>query len=73
MRHWWSNEVTRNGWIWIALAVCLALILAAVYTPGLASVLALYHPDFEGWIVIVAASIVPVLLGPLVRIMVPAR
>lgn len=73
MRHWWSNEVTRNGWIWIALAVCLALILAAVYVPGLASVLALRHPGFAGWIVIAAASIVPVLLGPLVRIIVPAR
>ncbi len=73
MHHWISNEVTRNGWIWIALAICLALVLSAVYLPGLAAVLALHNPGIAGWAVIVAASIVPVLVGPLVRRAVPLR
>jgi Ca2+-transporting ATPase len=59
------NEITLNPWLWAALAVCLALILAAVYMPGLATVLQLAHPGARGWALILAMSLAPLALGPL--------
>jgi Ca2+-transporting ATPase len=61
-----NNEITRNVWVWIALLVCLILVLAAVYMPVLNEVLELSDPGARGWALIVAASVVPLLTGPLV-------
>jgi Ca2+-transporting ATPase len=57
------NAVTRNPYVWIASAVCTGLLLLAVYVPQLAGPLRLEAPDLEGWILIIAASIAPLLLG----------
>ena len=62
-----DNEITRNPWIWLALALCLALILAAIYVPVLSDVLQLYDPGFAGWSLILATSLIPLLLAPLVQ------
>ena len=62
-----DNEITRNVWIWLALLLCLLLILAAVYTPVLGAVLQLYNPGAEGWLVIGSCSLVPLLAAPLVN------
>jgi Ca2+-transporting ATPase len=59
------NEITTNPWIWGALALCLALVLAAVYQPTLAGVLHLAHPGAKGWMLIVAMSLLPLALAPL--------
>jgi Ca2+-transporting ATPase len=67
MRRWINNEITRNVWIWIALATCIVLVLAAVYMPLLSEVLSLTNPGFEGWWVIIIASLAPVVLAPFVR------
>ena len=67
LRRWINNEITRNVWIWIALATCLLLVLAAVYMPFLSEVLALTAPGVDGWTVIVTASLAPVVLAPFVR------
>lgn len=61
------NEVTRNGWIWAAIALCTALILAAIYTPLPSAVLDLQSPGTAGWAVILAMSLVPLIAAPLVR------
>lgn len=66
IRHVFSNEITRNIWIWIALAVCLGLVLAAVYTPILRDVLVLTHPGRSGWVVIMLSSVVPLLTAPVI-------
>jgi Ca2+-transporting ATPase len=69
-----DNEITRNPWIWAALALCLALVLAAIYVPVLSDVLRLKDPGVAGWALILAASLVPLLLAPLVhRMRPPAR
>ncbi len=62
--HWINNEITRNLWVWVALATCLALMLAAIYAPLLRDLLAVTTPDTDGWTLILVASIVPVLLAP---------
>jgi Ca2+-transporting ATPase len=62
-----DNEITRNPWIWLALGLCLALVLAAIYLPVLSNVLRLRDPGLEGWALILAASLVPLLLAPLVH------
>ncbi|MDH3267034.1 MAG: HAD-IC family P-type ATPase, partial [Gammaproteobacteria bacterium] len=61
-----DNEISRNLWVWIALAVCTALILAAVYVPLLGDVLRLADPGKVGWIVIGFASLVPLISAPVV-------
>lgn len=62
-----NNEIMRNGWIWAALAICLVLVLAAIYVPVLSHVLVLTDPGAAGWFLIIPASLVPLAAAPLVR------
>lgn len=39
-----DNEMNRNPYVWVAFGLCLALLLIAVYAPGLAGVLQLRAP-----------------------------
>ncbi|MBD3277846.1 MAG: HAD-IC family P-type ATPase, partial [Candidatus Aegiribacteria sp.] len=61
-----SNEITRNIYIWGALALCVLLLLAAVYFRGLSRVLSLSPPGASGWLLIISASLVPLLAGQLI-------
>ena len=54
------NTITRNRYMWAAVALCLALLGAAVYWPPLARVLHLAPPDAAQWGLIGAASVLPV-------------
>ena len=58
-----ANGITKNRYVWGALALCVLLLLAAVYTPGLAEVLRLNHPGLAGWLLAVGMSLVPWLVG----------
>ena len=58
-----SNDVTRNPYIWGALALCLGLIGLAHWLPSLANLLGLPYPGIEGLALSLAASLVPLLLG----------
>jgi Ca2+-transporting ATPase len=66
-RSFFDNEITKNIWIWVALGICLALVLLAVYTPLLSGLLELSDPGASGWLLIIVASTFPLLVGPLVR------
>lgn len=57
------NDVTRNPFIWIALGICIILILSAVYIPLLAGVLKVAVPSKEGWMVIIGMSFFPLAAG----------
>lgn len=57
------NEVVRNRFVWMALVLCVALLLAAVYLPGISSVLRLSDPDLTGWLTVIGMSLVPVVVG----------
>lgn len=58
-----KNDITKNGWVWGALAVCIVLTLIAVYVPPLAQVLDVVPPTLEQWEIVVAASLVPAVVG----------
>ncbi len=57
------NEIVENGWVWSALGLCLLLILSAVYVPGLASLLEVERLGWEGWTLVAAMSLLPLLVG----------
>jgi Ca2+-transporting ATPase len=62
------NDVTRNPFVWGALALCIGLLLIAVYLPVLSDVLDLVNPEKAGWSLIVVMSMVPLLIGQLVKV-----
>jgi Ca2+-transporting ATPase len=57
--------VVRNSYVWGALGLCTALLLAAVYVPAVAEVMSLAAPNPAGWALVVAASLVPLAAGQL--------
>lgn len=58
-----DNEVTRNPYVWGALALCLGLIGLAVWLPSLAGLLGLPDPGPQGLALSLAVSLAPLLLG----------
>jgi Ca2+-transporting ATPase len=62
-----KNEVTKNPFVWAALALCIALLLMALYIPPLAAALKLVIPSSEGWFLILAASAIPLAVGQLLK------
>lgn len=59
------NEVTRNPWVWGAIALCAVLILAGVYAPGLNDVLGVKPPDLLDWALVGGLSLIPLVIGRL--------
>ena len=59
----WNNDIVRNGWVWASVALCVALLLAAVYIPGLSTLLGARRPGLAGWACALSISFVPVVLG----------
>ena len=58
-----SNEVTRNGYVWGAIALCLGLIGFALWFPPLADLLGLPAPGRAGLALAGGASLLPLALG----------
>ncbi|MGI9416287.1 MAG: cation-translocating P-type ATPase [Geminicoccaceae bacterium] len=61
-----ANDVTRNGYVWAAIVLCLGLIAAALWLPGLAGLLRLPSPGAEGLVLAALLSFAPLLLGQIV-------
>lgn len=57
------NDITKNGWVWGALVLCVLLLLAAVYIPPLASLLTVSRLGLREWGIVLAASLTPAALG----------
>lgn len=57
------NEITANGWVWGALALCAGLLAIPPYVPFVAGVLQLVPPDAGMWTAILGFSLLPLLLG----------
>ena len=71
MRHQTSglfrNEITRNPWIWAALALCAGTAVTAVYVPSLSFMLHLAAPNIKMWGIVLIMSLMPLFLGITVR------
>lgn len=61
------NEITQNRFVWGALALCAGLLLGAVYLPGLADVLRTVDPSSGGWILVIGASLIPLVAGQVLK------
>ena len=59
------NSVTKNKYVWLALALCVALLAGAVYLPVISTVLQVVPPTGTAWLVILSMSLVPMILGQL--------
>ncbi len=67
------NSISKNPWIWGALALCLVFLLAALYVPPLAELLSLQPPDRDMWFLIIGMSLVPLVLGQVAAIFLRVR
>jgi Ca2+-transporting ATPase len=63
-----TARLFTNGWLWAAVAVCLLLQVAAVYTPFLQSVLRTVPMTAADWGVVLTGSLVPVGVVELVKL-----
>lgn len=63
------NEVSRNPWVWAAVALCGLLLLAALHIPILSEALRVVDPGRDGWILIGVMSPMPLLVGRLLRVL----
>lgn len=61
------NEITHNKWIWLAILLCLALLVAAIYLPLLTKLLGTKKLSFNGWSLAIAMSLLPFFIGQAVR------
>ncbi|MFW2390135.1 MAG: cation transporting ATPase C-terminal domain-containing protein [Polyangiales bacterium] len=68
-----SNEVTRNPWIWAAVVLCVGLLIAAVYVSIPSAVLGTEEPRKEGWVRVLTLSFVPVVVSQGLRIITQIR
>jgi Ca2+-transporting ATPase len=57
-----SNDVVRNPWVWSALGLCIALVLAAVYLPGLNAALETVALSPMQWLLVLGCSFAPVVV-----------
>ncbi len=62
------NEISINPHVWGALGVCLLIIVGATYVPILAEILSLTSPSIDGWLLALAASVVPLIVGQILKI-----
>jgi Ca2+-transporting ATPase len=62
------NEITTNPHIWGAIGIGLGLLLSAIYLPGLSNILGLVAPNLREWLLILAASLVPLVIGQTVKL-----
>ncbi len=62
------NEITTNRYVWLSIAIGIALMLSAIYVPVLSTVLSTVAPGAEGWALIAVGSIVPLVVGQIAKI-----
>ncbi len=57
------NEVTRNGYVWIAIILSIAVTMTILYVPPLAAAMKLVAPKLNEWAVVLCFSFIPLLFG----------
>jgi len=67
------NDIAKNPYVAAAIALCAALLLAAVYLPGISDLLKTENPTGQGWLVVFGMSLVPFVFGQALRVIQKAR
>jgi P-type Ca2+ transporter type 2C len=62
-----NNGVTKNKYVWFALALSLIILLAAVYIPFISNILSLTPPGLSGWLVVVTGSFAPMIISQVLK------
>ncbi len=62
------NDITRNPYVWGALALCGVLLIAAIYVPIVSRALRLADPGINGWAVIGGMSLVVLIAGSAAKV-----
>ncbi|MGF1617532.1 MAG: cation-translocating P-type ATPase [Acidimicrobiia bacterium] len=62
-----KTQITKNPWVWMALALSSMLLLAAMYLPPLAAVMEVEVLGWDQWLVVLGGSLVPLVLGQIYR------
>ncbi|MFN3659273.1 MAG: cation-translocating P-type ATPase [Pseudolabrys sp.] len=57
-----NNEITRNVWVWAALALCIVLLALPPYVTPMAHLLRLVPPTPAMWAIILGMSLAPLVL-----------
>jgi len=68
-----DNDIVRNPYILGSILLCAGLLAASVYLPGLSTVLKTRDPGITGWVLLIAMSLVPFILGQGLRMFQTAR
>ncbi len=63
-----NNQVTRNKYIWMALAFCFTVLIAAYLIPGISEVLSFQQLELRIWGLIIITSLLPLIIIQLIKI-----
>lgn len=62
-----KNDIVRNPYVAASIALCIILLLATVYVPGLSDVLGTQNPGKSGWLILLGMSFIPFIWGQILR------
>jgi len=63
-----DDPVVTNPYVWGAVAIGVALLLAALYVPYVSDALQTVDPGPDGWVLIIIGSVVPLIVGQLTKL-----
>ncbi|MFN4763099.1 cation-translocating P-type ATPase [Gillisia sp. Q332] len=63
-----NNQVTRNKYIWMALAFCFTILIAAYFIPGISEILSFQELELRIWGLIIITSLLPLIIIQLIKI-----
>jgi len=68
-----KNDIVRNPYVAASIALCIVLLLATVYLPGLSDVLGTQNPGKTGWLILLGMSFIPFIWGQILRTFQPVE
>jgi Ca2+-transporting ATPase len=63
-----KNDIVQNSYIAGSIVLCIVLLLAAIYLPGLSDVLKTKNPGWQGWLILIEMSLIPFIWGQMLRL-----
>ncbi|TQD39707.1 cation-translocating P-type ATPase [Haloflavibacter putidus] len=62
-----NNQVTRNKYVWMAVALCFVTVIVSYFIPGLAEVFNFQDLEMRVWVLIAIASLLPSVIIQLIK------